>query len=64
MKKNYESPIAKKLEFNYAEVVTASDTPGPSNKGWHLEEIWVGNTNPFAKCGGGCHKSWTYASNC
>ena len=41
MKKNYESPKAEKLEFNYTDAVVASDVPGPSNTGTHIEKYWV-----------------------
>ena len=33
MKKQYEAPKADKLEFNYTQVVTSSDTPGRGDKG-------------------------------
>ena len=62
MKKKYESPEAKKLEFNYTEVVTASDTPGPSNSGMHKEWVWSGNQT-FPSCTG-CSKQQRWVPNC
>lgn len=54
MKKNYESPKAEKVEFNYTDAVVASDIPtGPSNSGYHTE--WRTKSSP--QCGiWFCHK--------
>ena len=61
MKKNYESPKVEKLEFNYAEVVTASTTPGPTNTGTTREKYY---TSPQAGSPPPCAFQWRYVSNC
>ncbi len=66
--KKYESPKAEKLDFNYADAVTASGTgsqpeaPVITNSGERLEQVWVGNqTFPSST---NCAKQWRYVSNC
>ncbi len=63
MKKNYKTPKAEKLEFSYADTVTASGTePIQANTGMRHEQVWVSNTMfPSAT---GCSKQWRYVSNC
>lgn len=68
MKKNYETPEAKKLEFNYTDAVTASGTteiadpePGPSNSGYSRERYY---TSPQAGSPPPCSFQWRYVSNC
>ena len=56
MKKEYESPEAKKLEFNYEEIVTASNTSDASETG-DLVQVWVGDDHfPSAT---NCAKQWS-----
>ena len=63
MKKNYESPKAEKLEFNYVDVVTASGTsePGEFNSGYTREQYY---TSPQAGSPPPCSFQWRYVSNC
>ena len=60
MKKDYESPKAEKIDFNYTEAVTASGTTGQGgqsgSENGSLEQVWVGNqTHPSAT---NCAKQW------
>ena len=59
MKKNYETPEAKKLDFDYTDAVTASNSPDPgqTNTGTHLEQVMAGNLKPFT--GENCGYQWT-----
>ena len=65
MKKDYESPEVKKLEFDYADAVTASGTgtsdPGPSDSGYTREQYY---TSPQAGSPPPCAFQWRYVSNC
>ena len=60
MKKDYESPKVKKLEFNYSDVVTAS-APGTSDSGYSQERYY---TSPQAGSPPPCAFQWRYVSNC
>ena len=56
MKKEYESPKATKLEFDYADIVVASGTTESSENG-ELVQVWVGNDHfPSAT---NCAKQWS-----
>ena len=62
MKKNYESPKVEKLEFNYMDAVTASNTqPGTSDSGYSQEKYY---TSPQAGSPPPCAFQWRYVSNC
>ena len=60
MKKDYESPKVKKLEFDYSDVVTASQ-PGTSDSGYSRERYY---TSPQAGSPPPCAFQWRYVSNC
>ena len=60
MKKKYDSPKAKKLEFNYSEVVTSSGS-GTSDSGYTQERYY---TSPQAGSPPPCAFQWRYVSNC
>ena len=64
MKKKYEAPKLEKLEFNYVDAVTASDSPppppGPSNSGCRWESYCVARYSPWCGCG----KHWRYVPAC
>ena len=64
MKKNYESPKAEKLEFNYDVVMDVSNTttdPVQSNSGMTRERYY---TSPQAGSPPPCSFQWRYISNC
>ena len=63
MKKDYESPKAEKLEFNYTEVVATSGNPEPvtSDSGYTRERYY---TSPQAGSPPPCSFQWRYVSNC
>ncbi len=49
MKKQYEAPMAEKLDFNYLENVVASDPP-------YEDQIVKGQTRGGVGGGNGCYK--------
>ena len=59
MKKDYESPKAEKIDFNYTEAVTASGgQSGQASENPTLQQVWVGNqTFPSPT---NCAKQWRY----
>ena len=56
MKKEYESPKATKLEFNYVDTVVASGTSASSETG-DLVQVWVGDDHFPSSTN--CAKQWS-----